>query len=385
MFIDSRTLVNIDIAQRHGQLVTDDTTLQKVQARLFAVEALQQPQDFTGRIKEFEPHLTLNSFKLIHPVHLPEPTSLFKVAASQLQRFTLPPNFWTGFKKLMGSDAQGADLAEQVWTKFAEQDPKSRVIRTALMKQGTSVHRVIRACVSEQYAAYRHTHLIATMMAHMGEYTRRPVLSWTLTDNALRVRFAALSDALVVFSGLDPTLMQSTPFPMVEFWNSEVGMSGIHLRGGMYKLGVGGKTYALPHWESYTKRSWIHRGDIRRIEESVASKFAEAIGTSTEMVEAFEQAKQVMIEDPYAETAKQLKAKLTEKQLDAYKVTLGDGTRSLAHAVDALGTVAAEEDDIIDQAHVEREASHMLRDFLGVKSAPSSDDLTLMAALAAAN
>jgi hypothetical protein len=285
-------------------------------------------------------------------------------AANHLSSMILPARFFTGLKDLAQLDKEGAVIASDAWNKFAsvtnEQETRLvRTVRRAFAKN--DIRRVIRSVHGKGYAVYNHTQFVEDMMQNGGDFVHMPILSWTLTDNAFRVRFAALDGEKAAFGRWDPSVLTNEPVPMVEAWNSETGGKSTGLRGGMFNLK---DMTGFGHWDQHRDYKWIHRGSTDRIRAGVLTAFENLQATAKEVAEAFLAAREVEVEQPM-EFVEEVSTLLTDRTRKNTEAILAEDHRpdqgSLAALISALALSAAQEEDLEEQEKVESAASTLLK------------------------
>jgi hypothetical protein len=300
--------------------------------------------------------------------------------ASHLHADVLPSRFWAGFKQLAALDA---DLAHQVWKKFADQTYKQRrVVRTVKMvwcpscgvtngkcgHQGIEVFRAIRAVVSEKYGLYSNVEMVQDIVNKAGHFASMPVLGWWLSDGGIRIRFLGLDPATAAFAAFDPEkVLADEPLPVIEVWNSETKRSTVGMAGGIWNLKTGG---AVGHWDDRTTFNWRHVGRTSKISSGVQASFTTLTQTAQDVLNAYKASRNVGVEDPKAWLLSQLgkdgkKVGLPERIVKAAVAALEDDAVTpggkLATIVDAMTIAASKEKDIYTSADVEKAAARLMR------------------------
>lgn len=285
-------------------------------------------------------------------------------ASHQLSGYVLPARFFSGLKELAKLDRVGADLATRTWNKFGSYETeKKRLVRTIKMALNKhDIRWVIRSVHSSDYAPYGHVDFVGDLMRSGADFAHMPVLSWTLTDNAMRIRFAAVSRTEAALSTFDPNFYDNRPVPMIEVWNSETGCRKTGLRAGLFLMK---SLTAIPHWNERTEYNWIHRGNPERIRSAVGSAFHNLLTSANEVVDAYGQAEHIEVEEPDQFIEKMGRNLIAESFLTAAKKTLTENPgvmpgNKLGSIVDAMMFTAAEQTDIFEQDEVEKAASVML-------------------------
>lgn len=356
LVVPNRTLIHK--VSDNGLLST--FSLSELRGRLEETVKRQAARDVTMNVCDLE--VTFRGGRML--AHIPDDsvTMLFSSwAASQVAAKVLPGHFFKGLRQLATMDAQGAQLAEQVWKKLASGRQVEAVIRTVMMKIDNKVHRVVRACISPTYAIYSNAEFMDTILNNAGDYRNLPVLEWRLTDAAMRTRFVGMEDAVYGLANLDKSALENEVIPMVEAYNSEVGRGKVGMSGGIYlaKQGVG-----INHWSNSSYREWQHRGDGARIRRGVVESFKELFEAAKEVAAMYENAKLITIERPLEWMDQELKDALTKRVLENAKNNLKSNPNitaggKLASVVEAL-SVAAKEEDLEDQEAVEALASQLM-------------------------
>jgi hypothetical protein len=275
-----------------------------------------------------------------------------EVGAQQLSREVLPPRFFSGLRELAAMDTAGGKVATLAWAKFATKQSTPRMIRTARMKVGNETRRVIRSCHSQGYTPYSNLEFVQDILDNAGAFANMPVMDWRVEDSAMRLRFAGCPA-----SEIEP----NKAIPMVEGWNSEVGLRRVGLRGGMWKLIC---TNGMGHWQDRTEYNWIHRGSAERIRKGVQSAFQNILTTANGVVAAYNDALKIGIDDAYRFMEAELEGKVPERVINDAKAALKAPEVTprglLASVVDAITWVAQNEVEMLQQFEVERAAAEVL-------------------------
>jgi hypothetical protein len=202
-----------------------------------------------------------------------------------------------------------------------------------------------------------------------------PVLSFMRSDDALRLRFAlAPVESIEV----------NRPIGMVEGWNSETG------GGRRRSVGLAGGTWTsictngMARWERGAAWTWAHTGRRSRISDGLPQAVAEVRAKADGLVDAYNSAIDVAIDDAAAWLAAQLSregvaeatAAAIVGNLDHEVVTPG---RMLTSTIDAITWTAQAEIDAYRQNDLEGAAVRILA--RGVNEAARSDDRILRAPL----
>lgn len=355
-----------------------------VETRLTELEAEMDPKDFIGRLDSLDvkfspdrmkaspignwPTLSGESVRSLYGGATPD--FLFTTTgASQLQSYVLPGHFWSGFKRLVRLDPEGAEtgshLAYRVWKKFAAvSGDKERRLRTVKMKVDANYYRVVRSVVSKSYADYSNLDLVQDLIRHAGDYGRLPVLDWHVTDNQMRLRFYAMDNPAWGLLHLDEDAFSRMAVPMVEVWNGETGSQSIRLRGGAWRHET---QTALGHWDNKATYRWYHSGRRERIQEELEIAFKAIVISAEEVAEAYERAQGIRIDGDVEDW--------TEKEITMIKglpdnvlVEVKEGLKHpsttsggvLASVVDAICLAASKQQSLQGQETVENAASRIL-------------------------
>jgi hypothetical protein len=355
--IPNRTLVKRGSAR--GQLSTFH--LEEVRDYLKKLEAAQEPKDYERSLNQLHVDFVGGNMtaQLLTRTGLdPEKLVVTDHGSSLLARDVLPARFFGGLRQLAQLDEQGEKLASMSWMKFSRLQDKPRMIRTVRMRVEDAagqhqVRRAVRSCHSQGYAPYSNLEFVQDMLDHAGEFASLPVLDWHVSDAVMRLRFAGTAEG---------QLELDKPVPMLETWNSEVGLRRVGLRGGMWKLTC---TNGMGHWDERKEWNWIHRGDSSRIQSGVRSAFQDLLVSASGVVDAYDRALDVAIDDAFAWVNEELnRTRVPERIIGAAQKALHDPLTtpggSLASVVDAI-TLIAQEEDILGQYEIERAAANIMR------------------------
>jgi hypothetical protein len=356
--------------QKGGVMTT--FSLEEVKAQLEAMARVQNATDHERTLDQLHMDFSKGYMEArwLGPEGPEEPAFLLTTnAASQLASNVLPSRFFSGLKELAAMDSAGSKLATLNWMKFSSREGETpRVVRTVRMRiDGSDIRWVIRSCHSQEYALYSNIEFVDDILRHGGKWGHLPVLEWHLTDNGMRIRFAALDPGVAAFMHFDSSVVLSEPVPMIEAWNSETGCRRTGLRGGLFKLDT---LMGLGHWNERTEYNWIHRGDPQRISNGVQNAFENLFVTASGVVEAYKEATNIAIDNAFTWMENELNGVVSEKTIKAVtgeltgpQVTPGG---KLASVVDALAITARSETDIFDQYELERVASSLLNKGRGI-------------------
>lgn len=351
--LSSRTLVNK--GSKKGVLAT--TTLEEARDHLRKLSNLQAAQDHERSLDQL--HVSfLNGHMEARFLNRngidSEPMLLTEVGAGQLAREVLPSRFFAGLRELAQMDPSGEKLATMSWAKFSSKAETQRLVRTINVNVNNTVHRAIRSCHSQGYAPYSNLQFVEDMLSHAGEFASLPVLNWNVTDSVMRIRFAGCENGQIELN---------KAVPMVEAWNSEVGLRRVGLRGGMFKLIC---TNGMGHWDEKKEWNWIHRGDSERIQVGVRSAFEDLLTSANGVVDAYQKALETSIDDAFRWLEVEMnRGEATKRSVVSAQMALNDPTTTpggnLASVVDAITLIAQDEGDLIAQLELEMLASNILR------------------------
>ena len=350
--IPSRTLVS------KGATHLDRTaqSLEEVRDYLAKLDNLQDPRDEERSFSQL--HISFKGGRVTGQFLGPNgkdgpPMLVHKNAYQQMSGSLLPPRFGTGLLIQSKMGERGEQLSTLSHALFSRESDLPRMFRIANVKdQDGSIHPCIRAQVSQGYARYSNLQFVQDLLDNSGELAEMPVIDFRLTDLGFRVRFCD--------TPLDQMELDK-PVPMFEAWNSESGSRKTGLNGGAWKLWC---TNGCGTWESSTKFEWRHFGDPTRISEGVASACTEIRTQSNGVVDAYNTALDVAIDDAFAFLERELtREKATKEQIVKAQKALTHETTApggvLASAVDAI-TLMAQDYDLFDQSGLERAAGRIL-------------------------
>ncbi len=350
--IPSRTLV----AKGTTHLDLTAQSLEGVRDYLAKLDALQDPRDHERSFSQL--HLSYKGGRITGQFLGPNgvegpPMLVHKNAYQQISGSLLPPRFGTGLIAQSKLGGKGEQLSTLSYALFARDSDLPRMFRVANVKdQDGTVHPCIRAQVSQGYARYSNLQFVQDLLDHAGDLAEMPVVDFRMTDLGFRVRFCD--------TPLDQIELNQ-PVPMFEAWNSETGSRTTGLNGGAWKLWC---TNGCGTWESGKKFEWRHYGDPTRIREGVESACSEIRTQSNGVVEAYNMALDVAIDDAFAFLERELtREKATKEQIGKAQKALTHETTApggvLASAVDAI-TLMAQDYDLFDQSGLERAAGRIL-------------------------
>lgn len=348
----SRTLV----AKGATHLERTPQTLEGVRDYLAKLDTLQDPRDQDRSFSQL--HLSYKDGRVtgqfLGPNGVDGPPMLVHTNAyRQMSGNLLPPRFGNGLLVQARMGERGEQLSTLSHALFSRQSDLTRLFRIANVKdQDGSVHPCIRAQLSQGYARYSNLQFVQDLLDNAGDLAEMPVLDFRVTDLGFRLRF---SDTPVDQMELDK------PVAMYEAWNSETGSRKTGLNAGAWKLWC---TNGCGTWESSSKFEWRHFGDTSRIREGVSSALSEIRTQANGVVDAYNTALDVAIDDAFAFLERELtREKATKEQILKAQTALTHETTApggvLASAVDAI-TLMAQDYDLFDQSGLERAAGRIL-------------------------
>ncbi len=266
----------------------------------------------------------------------------------------LPTRFGRGLLDQAALGTTGQKLSSMSWMLWAQKSVNPRMFRTVRTRDvDGQIRRIIRSQQSQGYAVYDHYQFVQDILDNAPELADMPVLDFRVTDTGLRLRFA-----------IDGTenIELDKPTSIIEAWNSEVGRSKTVLKGGIWKLIC---TNGMGSWDEKAHFGWRHYGNTERISDGVASAIREIQVNASGVLDAYNAALDVSIDDAFAFMEQELKREgLTQDQvlkaqkaLDHEWTTPGGG---LASVVDAT-TLIAQEYDMFVQSDIERAAARVMR------------------------
>lgn len=358
--ISDRTLA----VQGSSRGILSPVHINTVASYLQKVEERQAPEDFDRELV----HLKVSFTKQKMTAYWDDESKPYRmlvtsVGASQLASAVLPGHFFKGLRQLATMDDSGSKIATDAWEKFNHQNGTTPMrVRTVRMKLDNEVYRVIRACVSVNYACYSNLEFVQSIVDHSGRFGQLPVLNWRLSDSGMRIRFVGMEDSTFALANLDETLLDDEPLPMIEAWNSEVARRKLGFRGGLYHPQLG---FALPHWHSSTEYGWIHRGSVARIQAGVEIAFTDLFTTAAEVIDAYTKAKEIGVENPTVWLKEQLENVVTARVQEAALKNLKEDKGitpggKLASIVEAIALTAQQEEDLYDQESIENVAAKVM-------------------------
>jgi hypothetical protein len=358
-------------------------TLDELLDTMKRIEAKSSFRDVRARLRDTKVSFP-NGQMVVHVPHERTGFRAMSLGASHLHADVLASGGWNTLKLL---SRLNPERASGMWEDFAQTCGAKmyRRLRTQRLSWCSScksayqpscgaaghrreVHLGLRAVVSDTYADYRNVHLIEDILNHSGHFAKMPVLNWSLSDSGMVVRFLGLTKGAALMGRLRPQTLLDTPQPVIEVRNSECKAASLTVTGGLWNM----KTASgFGHWDANTGRSWSHRGNPRKIRDGFEDAFTAMSKTAQEVVDAYEDAKTLELEDPAEWLREKLGTKdgnkaIAEAAVEALKdpdVTPG---KKLASVIDALTLVASQKADIYAARDVERAASRLLRIGVGL-------------------
>ena len=354
--LPSRTLV--DKGSKKGVLSTFH--LEEVRDHLKNVARLQAAEDYSRSLDQLHVSFVGGHMeaRFLTPGGVSQDALLFTdTGASNVAREVLPSRFFGGLRDLAHMDEQGQKLATMTWAKFAAKAVEPQMVRTVNMNVDGVIRRVVRSCHSTTYAPYSNLQFVEDILANAGEFANLPVVDWKVTDGLMRLRFTGCNAESVELK---------KPAPLIEAWNSEIGLRRVGLRGGMFKLVC---TNGAGHWDEKQEFNWRHSGQTERIQRGVQGAFENLITSAKGVVNAYQQALSISIDDAYKWMEQELARGEVSQRI---QVEAAGGMRdptttpgnTLASVIDAV-TLIAQKEDLLEQYALEQLASNMLRRGLG--------------------
>lgn len=337
--------------------------LEEVRDYLVKLDKKQDPQDIDRSLSQLHVDMTKGEMTAawINYGGVSEEMLVTSTGATDLAREVLPSRFFPGLTALAHMDDDGAKLATMAWAKFAadaSNDPS--FVRTVNVNvPGKGVKRAVRSRHSQSYAPYSHLEFVQDMLDCNDDlYSNMPIIDWRLTDNGMRLRFAACEEGEIEVN---------KPVPMVEGWNSETGLRRVVLKAGIWKLIC---TNGMGSWDGRSEFSWIHRGDPTRIKKGVHSAFDSLHATTSGVIDAYNDSLSISIDNAYEWLSQQLSGRTSDRVVTAAQNALQDATTTpggkLASAVDAVTLIAQDEADIFEQYELERLAAELMHRGRGI-------------------
>jgi hypothetical protein len=330
--------------------------LEGVRDYLRALASKQEPTDFERSFSQM--HLSFTGGRITAQLLSPnglkdEPMTVSRNAFSQMATELLPGRGGAFLLDQADLGEHGEKLSTMAWAAFAKPDTKPRLFRSVNMKDtdGT-VKRMLRSQHSQGYGTYDNLRFAEDLLANAGGLRDLPALDFHLSDAGMRLRFAGKPVNEI-------TLRE--PTPMIEAWNSEVGLRHTVLKGGMWVLVC---TNGMAHWYKKQEWHWRHFGDSDRVGRGVASAMDEIGTASSGVIDAYEKALNISIDDAFAWMEREMQgvatAAFTARAIGALSHETTTPGKGLASVVDAI-TLEAQEEDLFTQADMEALAANLLR------------------------
>ena len=286
------------------------------------------------------------------------------------------PNRGAGFlDALVGAQVNGgAKLATMNAALLSRPLDKPVQLRTVRTKD-PSTGKVVRA-VRAVFLDYTAFDDLAYLNALLDSTATRdlPVLSYRRGDDGMRVRFA-----LAPVDGIEV----NQAIPIMEAWNSETGRCSVKMNGGAWKLVC---LNGMSTFEKGAVYRWIHRGRASRITDGVPQAVSEIRNKATGLVERYNEAVDVAIDNAAAWLASVLDGHASQSTVDAAVGAMDHATatpgRMLASTVDAITWIAQQETDGFRQHELEGLAVHVMD--AGLTQAARFDDRVIRAPVAEA-
>lgn len=269
----------------------------------------------------------------------------------------LPPHGMKTIRALCATGAQGAKVADMAWAKLSSTHTAPVDLRTWNVLDPTTgvTVRAVRAAFTK-YSEVDNLELVEALM-DFSDLSGLPVLAYTKTDTAMRVRFA-----------LDPIdqFALHKPIRMVEAWNSEVGCRSVGLCGGLW---WGKCANGMASWTPDNRWTWRHTGNVQRIRDGLPGAITEIKMKATGLAKQYDDSLNTVIDNAHDFMADIFSDMLTKEQVERATVALDDPTTArhvngrplLASVVDAVTLAAQSEIDLFRQQQMEGGAMHALR------------------------
>ena len=278
-----------------------------------------------------------------------------KNAYDQMSQSILPARFGSGLleQALLGSE--GAKLSTMNWFLWSKQSSNPRMFRTVRIRDPHTgkVMPCLRSQHSQGYATYDNLGFVQDLLDNAPDLAGMPVIEFRLSDTGLKLRFA--------LDNIDE-IQTNVPIRIIEAWNSEVGRRRTGLISAIWKLICAN---GMTTWNPKAEWWWRHFGNTQRIRDGVASSITELRTEASGVLEAYNAAGNVAIDDAFAWMDAELKGQgVTKDQIDKAQKALTHDTTTpggvLASVVDAT-TLIAQEYEMFEQATLERAAARLLQ------------------------
>jgi hypothetical protein len=334
-----------------GELVT--CHLEDVRDRAVALRAAAQPEDIERQLSRY--HLALGTggspttVRLLGPAGwATDPMALTEHAYRQLAGKALPSRGAHFVEETARLSKAGLGVAGLAWNLHLQAANEPALVRT-VERDG---RRVVRAVLSQRYQPFEDVELLQALL-DSADTRDLPVLQAELADGASRIRFA-----------LEPVTqeeMMLRPVPVVQAWNSEVGLRSVNLQAGLFRLrclnGAG-------TWTAAGSWRWNHVGRAGRIADGVAGAVASLRTAATGVVDAYQRAMTVAIDDALSWMQSELDSVLSQGQMARAVNALHDETTTpglrLVSLFDAVTLAAQDETDLHAQGEMEAVGARLL-------------------------
>ena len=321
--------------------------LEEVRDRLAKLEADLAPLDFEVGVGEMDVQFSGGEMLTTLP-DTDMQMDFSDYAANRLAREVLPPRFLGGLLELSHLSGVGDQLATDSWVEFAHGQERRQLVRTVRLPG--SNQRTVRSCHSTSYAPYSNLELVEDLLQGQTAFAKMDVLDLRVSDRAMRLR--------LVESGKD--MEPAVPIPMVEVWNSEIGLRRVSIHGGTWRLIC---TNGLGDWEESCGQSWVHRGNVARIREELGQAATQISQSVQRLLDAWYQGWDVLIPHPasWLEThlENRLAPRLLEPVLDYHRDR--DTVAPLTDLVESITRLAQDQRCLLDQREMERQAAFLLK------------------------
>ena len=345
----------------------DEFMLEAVRDEVASLVRRQNPEDVIRTLSQLHVDFMGGnmSAKLLNPNGLGNEMLVLDSAATQLASYVLPRRFMSGLKQLAHLDSGGEKIATMAWRKFAlaakGSSEEARRLRVITKTVGGQERRVIRSANSATYAPYSHLEFLNALLACKDHFAAMPVLNLHITDKAMRIRFLLVDHPKTALAKWREGVEIGKAVPMVECWNSETGHRSVMIRGGKFRFAC---FNGMGHWDEKRDYKWIHSGATARIRGEVPHAVEDVIVAAKGVVEAYDEAMNVSIDDAFAFMEAELtrEGETKEFKQQAVKALRDDSTTPggvLASVIDAI-TLAAQDEDPLRQYDRERIASKVL-------------------------
>jgi hypothetical protein len=331
--------------------------LEDARDRLAALEDQLAPVDFEVGVDELDIRFCHGTLQTTLRDSGDVPMDFTEHAASRLARDVLPPRFLGGLQQLSLLSGQGDQLATDTWGEFARRKEQPRLVRTARLPN--TDHRMVRSCHSTAYAPYSNVQLVEDLLSADTGFSDMDVLDLRVSDRAMRLRLVRRGQEL------EPAI----PIPMIEIWNSEVGLRRVSIQGGTWRLICAN---GLGDWDEDCGQHWIHRGCVDRIRDELGHA-AERVSQSVQrLLDAWYQGWDVLVPHPLdwleSQLTGRLAPRLLEPVLNHHSGPLQKVT-PLTDLVESITRLAQDQRCLLDQREMERHASLLLK--IGLSHPPA--------------